>query len=135
MEQFNLINVLTMNSRQIANGTGIQLRVETLGEPLALSEVVEESLLRIGQEAMTNVVKHSNAKTVKIELQFSPKTVVLQIKDDGKGFVPETCDGPRDGHFGLLGIRERAERLAGQVSITSAPGAGADVRVELPIHS
>jgi signal transduction histidine kinase len=135
MEQFDLINALTINARQIANGAGIQLRVETSGEPSALSELVEESLLRIGQEAMTNVVKHSGARTVKVELQFSPETVVLEIKDDGRGFVPEACDGPKDGHFGLLGIRERAERLTGQVSITSAPGAGTDVRVEIPIHS
>jgi signal transduction histidine kinase len=81
------------------------------------------------------VVKHSGARTVKVELQFSPETVVLEIKDDGRGFVPEACDGPKDGHFGLLGIRERAERLTGHVSITSAPGAGTDVRVEIPIHS
>jgi signal transduction histidine kinase len=131
-EQFNLVNAITMNSRQIANGTDMRIQVETLGEAQSLSEIVEENLLRIGQEAVTNVVKHSGAKAVKIELHFSPQKVVLQIWDDGNGFVPEACSGPKDGHFGLLGIRERAERLGGLVFITSSPGAGASVRIEIP---
>jgi signal transduction histidine kinase len=134
MEEFSLMSALTMHGRQVAGGAGIQIQVESSGEPVALSEIVEESLLRIGQEAITNAVKHSGARSIKMDLQFSPKAVVLQIRDDGRGFAPEACDGPKDGHFGLLGIRERAERLAGQVSITSAPGAGAVVRVEIPIN-
>ena len=84
---------------------------------------------------MTNAVKHSGAQTVKIRLELNPGRVVLQIKDDGKGFVPETCAGPKDGHFGLLGIRERTERLGGQVWIASAPGNGTSIRVEIPLHS
>lgn len=134
-EQFNLVNAITMNSRQIANGTDILIRVETLGETQSLSEIIEENLLRIGQEAITNVVKHSGAKVVKIELHFSPQKVVLQILDDGNGFVPEGCAGPKDGHFGLLGIRERTERLGGQIWITSAPSTGTSLRVEIPINS
>jgi signal transduction histidine kinase len=134
-EQFNLVNAITANSRQIANGTDILIQVETLGETQSLSEIIEENLLRIGQEAITNVVKHSGAKVVNIELHFSPQMVVLQILDDGNGFAPEGCAGPKDGHFGLLGIRERTERLGGQVSITSAPGMGTSLRVEIPINS
>jgi signal transduction histidine kinase len=134
-EQFNLANALLINSRQIAGSAGIRVEVETTGEGNPLSEIVEENLLRIGQEAITNAVKHSEATLVKIELQFSPQQVVLQIKDDGKGFVPENRLGPEDGHFGLLGIIERGGRLGGHVLITSAPGMGACIRVEIPIHS
>ena len=71
---------------------------------------------------------------VKIELQFSPQKVVLQVRDDGKGFDPEACAGPKDGHFGLLGIRERTEQMGGEVLITSAPGIGTSVRVEIPTN-
>ncbi|HTV39319.1 MAG TPA: ATP-binding protein [Candidatus Sulfotelmatobacter sp.] len=131
-EKFNLVNALTVTGRQIANGAGIQVRVETSGEMNPLSETFEENLLRIGQEAVTNAVKHSGAGTVKIELQFTPEHVVLQIRDDGKGFDPDHCIGPDEGHFGLLGIRERAERMGGNASISSAPGAGACVRVDIP---
>jgi len=134
-EQFNLTNALTTSVRQITGDTGIRIEVETTGEASPLSEIIEENLLRIGQEAITNVVKHSGAVLVKIELSFNPQNVVLQIKDGGKGFNPDACVGPKDGHFGLLGIRERTERLGGQVLITSAPGMGTSVRVEIPTNS
>jgi signal transduction histidine kinase len=134
-EQFNLTNALITSSRQITGDTGIRFEVKTFGEAHPLSEIVEENLLRIGQEAVTNVVKHSGPALVKIKLYFNPHNVVLQINDDGRGFDPAGCVGPKDGHFGLLGIRERTERLGGQVSITSAPGAGTAIHVEIPINS
>ena len=109
----------------------MRVETETTGEPTPLSEVIEENLLRIGQEAVTNTVKHAAASAIKIELHFTPQQVVLQIHDDGKGFDPETCTGPKDGHFGLLGIKERTERMGGQVSITSAPFSGTTIRVEI----
>lgn len=133
-EKFNLVNALTVTGRQIANGAGIQVHVETSGEMNFLSETFEENLLRIGQEAITNAVKHSGAGTVKIELNFTPQHVVLQVRDDGKGFDPDHCIGPDEGHFGLLHIRERAERMGGNASISSAPGDGACVRVDIPIQ-
>jgi signal transduction histidine kinase len=131
-EKLNLVNALNVSGRQIANDAGIQIQIETSGETHPLPETVEENLLRIGQEAITNAIKHSEAHLVKIELQFNPQQVVLEIKDDGKGFIPETCPGPEEGHFGLLGIRERAERMGGKAHISSTPGAGACVRVEIP---
>jgi signal transduction histidine kinase len=131
-EKFNLINALNVNGRQIANDAGIQIEIETNGETHPLPETVEENLLRIGQEAITNAIKHSEATTVKIGLQFNPHQVVLEIKDNGKGFALESCPGPDEGHFGLLGIRERAERMGGQAHISSMPGTGTSVRVEIP---
>ncbi len=133
-EKFNLVNALSVTGRQIANGAGIEVQVETSGEIHPLSDTFEENLLRIGQEAVTNAVKHSGANNVKIELQFTRQGVVLQIKDDGQGFDPDHCIGPDEGHFGLLGIRERAERMGGNANISSTPGAGACVHVEIPIH-
>jgi signal transduction histidine kinase len=134
-EEFNLANALVTSVRQITDDTGIRIEVETIGEAGSLSEVVEENLLRIGQESVTNAVKHSGAQTVKILLEFSPERAVLQIQDDGKGFDLETCAGPKDGHFGLLGIRERAERLGGQVRITSLSGNGTTIRVQIPCQA
>jgi len=133
-EHFNLGNALLTSGQQLTDQSGMRIEVETSGAADSLSEIAEENLLRIGQEAITNAVKHSGAQTVKIQLELNPKRVTLQIKDDGKGFVPETCAGPKDGHFGLLGIRERTERLGGQVWIASQPGTGTSIRVEIPIH-
>jgi signal transduction histidine kinase len=124
---------LNISSQQIAHDAGIQVQIETSGGVTPLPETLEENLLRIAQEAITNTVKHSGATTVKVELQFGPEKVALQIKDDGKGFDPEKCEGPNEGHFGLLGIRERAERMNGVANISSSPGAGACIRVEIPL--
>jgi signal transduction histidine kinase len=131
-EQFNLTNALITNGRQITAGTRIRFEVETSGQAESLTELVEENLMRIGQEAITNVVKHSGASLLKIDLRFSPQNVVLQIKDNGKGFAPETCAGPKDGHFGLLGITERTERMGGRAEISSVPNQGTTIRIEIP---
>jgi len=134
-EQFNLPDAISISSHQIANGAGIQVTMETSGDVLPLSEVVEENLLRISQEAITNAVKHSGASQAKIELLFNPQKVVLHVTDNGKGFIPETAAGPKDGHFGLLGISERVERLGGHVKITSPLGVGTSISVEIPLAS
>ena len=133
LEQFDLSGALQQSARQMTHGTGIQVELETTGPVQALPEVVEVNLFRIGQEALTNVIKHSRARRVKIELSFGPQEVVLQIKDNGTGFTLANCPGPSEGHFGLLGMSERAKRIGGQFVPTSAPGKGTTVRVEVPL--
>jgi signal transduction histidine kinase len=133
LEQFNLPGALLSGARQITAGTDIQVNLETKGAVQPLPEVVEENLLRIGQEAVTNVFKHAQATAIGIQLVFDPLRVTLEIQDNGVGFNPETSAGARDGHFGLLGMSERAKRLGGQLSLVSAPGQGATIRVEIPL--
>jgi signal transduction histidine kinase len=133
LEQFDLCKALSLGANRIAGNAGIGVEVETKGAACPLPEVIEETLLRIGQEAVTNTVKHSRARCVKIELDFSGQNIVLEVKDDGSGFAPENCPGPNDGHFGLLGMAERAKRVGGQISVRSAPGAGTVIHVEIPI--
>jgi signal transduction histidine kinase len=132
MEQFDLPKELAESARQSANGTDIRVHIQTQGRPRYLPEVVEENLLRIGQEACANAVKHSGASGVHIDLEFRERQVVLQIKDDGRGFHPQTAPGPRQSHFGLLGISERAKRIGGRFILETAPGQGTIVRVEIP---
>lgn len=134
LEEFDLSNALLISSNRIAACAGMTVEVNTKGVARPLPEIVEENILRICQEAVTNTVKHSGAHRVRIELEFHAEKVILQIMDNGRGFTPENCAGPNDGHFGLLGMSERAKRLGGNVLITSAPGNGAIVYVELPIE-
>jgi len=100
-----------------------------------LPEIVEDNLLRIAQESLTNVIKHSGATTATVSLDYNTETVQLRIDDNGKGFSVNGCPGPSEGHFGLLGIRERATRLRGTVSLTSKPGTGTRVHVQIPIDA
>lgn len=133
LEEFNLSSALLASGHQLGDSAGIRVNVETKGSVRPLPEVVEENLLRIGQEALTNIVKHSGANLAEIKLEFGAQTVVLEIKDNGKGFAPENCVGPNDGHFGLLGMKERAKRFGGRFLIASAPGGGTTIHVEIPI--
>jgi signal transduction histidine kinase len=135
LEKFDLAQALAMSGNQIAEGAGIQLQVQTLGAARPLPEVVEENLLRIGQEALTNAVKHSGARHARIALGFDDKSVSLEISDDGTGFAPDHCAGPNEGHFGLQGMSERAKRLGGQLAVTSAPGKGTRVKAQIPIET
>ena len=132
LEEFDLSRALSVSATQIAESAGIHVQIETSGQVRPLPEVIEENLLRIGQEAVTNAVKHSGAGLVKIALEFGITSVVLSVQDDGTGFTPGNCVGPNDGHFGLLGMSERAKRLGGQLVITSSPGKGTLIRAELP---
>jgi signal transduction histidine kinase len=132
-EQFNLAGALTASSRQLTDGTGIRVEVNARGHVRHLPETIEDNLLRIAQEALTNVIKHSGASSATIDLAYAEDAVSLDVKDNGKGFSTENCNGPQDGHFGLLGISERVKRLSGRAQITSGPGAGTLVHVDIPV--
>ncbi|HEV2437317.1 MAG TPA: histidine kinase [Verrucomicrobiae bacterium] len=132
LEQFNLPDALLRNARQATDGTNIQVELETKGQVRGLSEIVEGNLLRIGQEALTNVIKHSGASRVKIELEFGPQEVVLQVTDNGCGFDTGNGVGSREGCFGLLGMSERVKRIHGRFFLRSSPGNGTSVRVQVP---
>jgi signal transduction histidine kinase len=99
-----------------------------------LSPVAELQLLRIAQESMTNVRRHSEAKEVEIRLDKNGETVELIVKDNGKGFtLADLADSP-PGYHGLNIIKERAESLGGSLNISTAPGEGTAIMVSLPLE-
>jgi signal transduction histidine kinase len=134
LEQFDLPGALTTSGKQLMDGTNIELAVSAKGRVRPLSETVEENLLRIAQESLTNVIKHSGATKVQIELDYGPQTVTLEVQDNGRGFEQDKSAGPGEGHFGLLGISERAKRLGAELAVTSEPGRGTTVRIKVPIE-
>lgn len=111
---------------RVTEGYDVQLTVHAGGGLEELPEFVAGSVLLIVQEAVHNAVKHGRPSRIDIRVDDDPATdhVVVRVADDGSGFGPATAAGPRDGHFGIQGMRERAERLGGRLEITSRPGAG-----------
>ena len=91
--------------------------------------MVETALYRVVQEAMTNVVRHARATRVDVLVEHRDDRVRVVVEDDGVGFEPDLVQ--HGDHFGLLGLRERAEALGGSLTLESAPGAGATVVVEV----
>jgi signal transduction histidine kinase len=97
-----------------------------------LSPEVENNLFRIGQEALTNSVKHAGAAHIRLELEFEPKSVRLKVRDDGRGFDVSGQLALGGGRLGLLGMRERVGQIGGHLSIRSEPGSGTEITVEVP---
>jgi signal transduction histidine kinase len=90
-------------------------------------------LLRISQEAVTNATRHAGCKQISIELNYGPDKVRLCVRDNGTGFDPARSNSGSGGHFGLLGMRERADRIGGVLSLQSSLGRGTEILVEVPL--
>ncbi|MGH8612332.1 MAG: MASE1 domain-containing protein [Gammaproteobacteria bacterium] len=113
--------------RKMTRDARIEPTVSVVGQPRSLAEDCEDEIISIVQEALTNTIKHADASRFEVKLLFEPHTTQLQILDDGEGFDPTL---PYDG-FGLIGMKERASRIGGDLRITSAPGKGSEIRVAL----
>jgi signal transduction histidine kinase/ligand-binding sensor domain-containing protein len=100
-----------------------------------LTPSIESEVLRIAQEALTNVARHAKATHVTADLRYHANRLVLVISDNGRGF--ETADDslPAKGHFGLQGMRERAEQINAQLNVKSSPGQGVSITLDVPIGS
>jgi signal transduction histidine kinase len=107
---------------------GLDVSFRSHGEDRLATEQ-EQELFRLAQEALNNVLKHAHARSVQVCFEVTPDRAILEVNDDGVGFDPSFRGGAG---FGLRGMRERAERLGGTLSIDSAPNTGTRVRVEVP---
>jgi signal transduction histidine kinase len=134
LEQSNLPTALSQLAVQTRNGWTGNIEVGVSGTACRLPARVETHLLRITQESINNAIKHGAPKEVRIDLTFGTDSLQLSVADDGCGFDAERATGSPAGHFGLLGMRERAEKIGGILKIRSAPGAGTKVELSWPIR-
>ena len=110
----------------------VEVTVDVPG-PSELPRDMEQHLLRIAQEAVTNALKHAGASKIRVKLHMEARKLYLRIVDNGRGFDQEDVFQSRGGHFGLIGMRERAERLGGELRLASQPGEGTEVEVTVPL--
>lgn len=109
---------------------------EIHGNECRLPDKIELALYRITQEALSNIRKHSHATEAKIELDFSLGSVMLKIQDNGAGFEPASLQTlPVTGHYGLVGIRERAQLIQGNLQIKSGDGKGTQIYIQVPLSN
>ncbi len=133
LENFDLVEALTRAARSLGDGCGLVIETQTHGKPVSLPSQVEENVLRIGQEALTNVVKHAHATRVQVTMTFVDGAMNLDIKDNGFGFEVIPAGLENNGHFGLAAMRERTTRIGGNLLIESAPKQGTRIHLEVPI--
>jgi signal transduction histidine kinase len=128
----DLAAALRSTAEDGVRGTGLTLAYETTGSAQAVGHEVEEVALRVVQEAIANVVKHAGAQAVRVRVEFEPRGVRVTVGDDGHGFAVEPDTHSYGGHWGLLGMRERAGRIGATLNVRSAPGEGTEIALAAP---
>lgn len=130
-ENQDLAAKLVKMADRVTTGTEIKTEVRVNGTYHPLPERVEGELLRIAQEAVTNAVRHADPNRVEIQLRFARKRMEMSVEDNGHGFSGE-IPSTQDGHFGLTGMKERAQQIGGLLTVSSKEGQGTRVCVEIP---
>ena len=132
LESKTLAEALQEVAANRSEDLAVRIVVTCEGPEHALPESVAGNLLLFAQEGITNALKHARATQIDLRLSFPGNDVALTISDDGIGFVLEEVDGPKEGHFGLQGMRERIKRLGGRFEISSALSRGTSVAAIVP---
>ncbi|MEK7949353.1 sensor histidine kinase [Luteolibacter soli] len=131
LENFDLGDAIHRMAQSVFLGSGTRVEFHQRREGGKIPGMIGDNLLRIGQEAMTNALKHAQATLIEIELITTPVSASLSVSDDGLGL----SNMPQDsrGHFGLVGMEERADRIGATLQVESREGGGTRVRVEVPL--
>jgi signal transduction histidine kinase len=131
LERRTIREALDALVRSVTKGTGVRVEFVTRGTPRSLPAEYEDNLLRIGQEAITNALRHARPRRLRIALAFTTKSVRLSVRDNGRGFDTARA---RDG-LGLVGIRERVEAIGGRMSLRSTCDRGTRLSVAVDINT
>lgn len=134
LEDLGLVTALEMLAQETSQPDALQVDFRRTGPEKRLTREAELALYRIAQQALNNVVRHAQARHSSVTMDFSEAEIRLDVWDDGIGFAvpPHPTDLAPAGHFGLLGMRERAELIGARLEIRSEPGVGTRVSVRLP---
>lgn len=134
LEDLGLLPAIEMLARDLEKIAKVQTKFAVEGQARRLTSAQEIAIYRILQEALNNIARSAQAQQANVKVSFSESEFIMRIEDDGKGFVaPErVSDLVASGHYGLMGMQERAELIGARLSIRSAPNAGTTIEVRLP---
>jgi signal transduction histidine kinase len=132
LEATTLPDALREVAREWSERTTVPAEVTVTGEPITLDPEIEVTLLRTAQEALANVAKHAHAGRARITLSYMGDEVALDVRDDGVGFDVGRVATAGGTGFGLHGMRQRVDRVAGSVAIESEPGHGTAISARVP---
>jgi signal transduction histidine kinase len=134
LEDLGLLPALEALAGDVGSSIGIPISVRAEGSQSPLPREADLAVYRIVQEALANVARHAAAHHVWITLRYRREELLVNVKDDGAGFTPplETADLSRSGHFGLIGMQERAQYIGARLEVHSRPGKGTRITLCLP---
>jgi signal transduction histidine kinase len=118
--------------QELSTEPGIDFRVFVEGTPLPLRSVVRDDVYGIGREALVNAFRHSRSKNIDVHLEYGPSCLRILVRDEGCGIDGQVLESGRDGHWGLSGMRERADRIGARLRVFSRPGGGTEVELRVP---
>lgn len=131
----DLQDAFTRAIHEIPGSGHVKFRVLVYGSVRQLHPVVRDDVYRIGCEAIRNAFRHAGASAIDISIEYGDRAFRLLVHDDGTGLNPDVLRFGRDGHFGLTGMRERAEKAGGQLRIMSRAGGGTDIELTISRES
>ena len=118
--------------QELALEEQIDFRVIVEGRPRHLHPLIRDEVYRIGHEALVNAFHHSRAKSIEVEVEYLANHLRILVRDDGCGIDPQVLRSGRDGHWGLSGMRERAERIGARFKVRSRAATGTEVELSVP---
>jgi signal transduction histidine kinase/ligand-binding sensor domain-containing protein len=127
-----LAQQLAAAGKQLAHVHSVQFKTTTEGVPRDLHPVVHEEMLFIGREALANAFRHAGASKIEVQVSYCNLVLKLRVRDDGRGIEADVLQDGRPGHWGLVGIRERATKIRAHLDLWSKPGAGTEIELRLP---
>lgn len=133
LDQLGLVPALKSLLAELEDQSGILIDINVYGIQVRLPSEIELGAFRIVQESASNAVRHSRATHLSVTVKFAPEAVGLEISDNGRGFDPEMFDDYNSGHLGMVGMRERARSLGGQLNVYSSRNGGTKVTVQVPL--
>lgn len=111
----------------------IPVRIVVEGKPRPLHPLVATEITRIVREALFNIAHHARASSAEVAIDFEARRLAIRVRDDGVGIPGHVlARGHKEGHFGMIGMRERAERIGGAITISGSPGDGSEITLTLP---
>jgi signal transduction histidine kinase/ligand-binding sensor domain-containing protein len=120
-------------AEETPQGADATFKTVVEGRVRELHPMVREECYWIGREAVVNALTHSNGRKVEVEITYDPRQFRLRVRDDGRGIDPKTLEeGGRSDHWGLQGMRERAQKIGGQLNLWSRPETGTEVELSIP---
>ena len=134
LEEHDLVGALREVGRRAVANTEVDVTITTRGQSKRYAARLENELLRIAQEAITNAVRHAHAHHIVVAVGFDPATVSVEVSDDGRGLA-KVADVHDVSHIGLVSMKERAESMGGRVTIRRSPEGGTAIVATLPSQS
>ena len=110
----------------------VDFRVVVLGPARKLHPLIRDEVYHISRELLVNAFRHSRASCIEVEVEYAPKRFRIVVRDDGCGIDPQVLHAAREGHRGLPGMRERADRVGARLRVWSRAAAGTEVALSLP---